>query len=791
MSPHIFRHWHLNRCAAKSSGERLGDICEAVLNAVRSTLADRATSHNATVARVSTLPAELLSTVFHQLPADTDRLRVSQACRQWRAVAHDDATLWTEQTLAHAGDAAVACFGPRLDLTKGAPLTLDLSLRDHRSNPRLLSEARIPALAETLGRHMHHVRELKTKLHTRVDAERFLAALSVEAPDLETLHLVNLSGSGAGALALPADMFKGSAPRLRTAVLERFALPPDVESIPSWRAVQDLAYNAPDRFNPTDIDVLMRSCPSLRRVALVLRDCADVTAAATRPPFDPALCPDLHTVFAEGGGFRTDHGLVPTLTRFAALPSVAQIGVACPTDTELALLLGTLDGSCDKMAVVTRTGYSFSLSAHTPMVEAEATSTPSSSAPEGPMRVLRAWKLHLHHFATVFRSTPPAVFASLRELTIAEALWSEGPHPLPALPHLRTLSIVLATEKEYFDPGASWGSNFAGIFQMAVPSRAREEDADSDDEDAVVPATTPGGSPHGPILPVVPAPVTAPVATQIVTPSTDSTQSDGTSTAAPQDAPTQTDNAGDIGTSDSATASGSSSSSSDSSSSGAATSAPSADGPTAPTTDAAPASAASDVVSVTADIASATTDAAVIPPPLTAGASGLAAAAVPPPNPQPATAQPQTSPPAAVVPPPMAAPPAPPPAAPAVPQTPATARWSCPSLQTFRLISSAPTIPTVSTRDVAQLMTHHLAAGSPGRLPILELLRVRLYDEGFVRAAAGILDDEEDTPLLETFVKEVVILDEGEERWKAFWDPMFADATWAGAIGASDNWVTR
>ncbi|KAH7099363.1 hypothetical protein BKA62DRAFT_831864 [Auriculariales sp. MPI-PUGE-AT-0066] len=792
-----------------SSADLLSVVSSAVLQAVQSTLSERASTHNteAKSVPVSTLPPELLGSIFHNLPPppDSSRDSAAQTCRHWRAVAHADATLWTAHTLSHAGTGAVSLLGPQLDRTRGAPLSLDLNLRDHRASPRLISEARVTELSDVLGKHIDHTRDLRARIHARTDAEKFLAALSLPAPDLETLHLVNLTGNpppstttpagSSGALSLPADMFAGRAPRLRSAVLERFALPPGAERLPAWDSLEDLAFSAPEAFASADLSIILRSCPSLRRLALVLRDTSD-GAQASRNAIDTAQCPNLQSVYAEGGGFRTDHGLVPTLARFAELPSVTEIGVACPTDTELSLILGMLDAGCEKMSIVTRTGYSFSLAASMPMPSASNGTTPSEGVEqqsEEPTRTFRAWKLHLHHFTTIFRSTPPSTMASLRELTIAEALWSEGPHPLPEMPHLRVLGLVLAVEKEYFDPGASWGSNFGGVWQMAMPRRRAETTDASDATPAGATPLVPPPTAATPNLPAdaddesdsdsddedqddVPDVEDGPVA--VTVPTTEVEASVQTAHVEVEDSPEESDDVPvvpdavvlardsapepETTTTADATNGASSSIPSDATTVSAATAvvsdATNTDGSSPSSADSADASAATAAASTAVAAATAATAAAT-----------PATAVIPPPPAPPATTAPASTTTATT--------------------TTAPPKWSLPSLQTFRLISSAPSPPTISTRDVSLLMTHHLNLGTrqPKQLPSLELMRVRLYDEEVMRG----LEVYDDGPTLGSCVRTVVELDETEGRFKAYWDSMFADVSWAGAIGASDNWATR
>lgn len=421
----------------------LNSIFTAVTVAVRSALRDYSRAHNV-LAAVNRLPPEIFGAICAFLE-QSERLTASQVCEQWRLVVFNDPRLWTEHVVGHCGTSALEHYAPLLSRTKHAPLALDITFGEHTRPAATVSGARVAEFSELLFEHMDHVRDLAVRISVEHDLHTVMVALRQPAPLLQALHV------SAGPLSkgprLPPDLLAGCAPLLRRVVLQ--GIQPPSSPMPALAALRTLALNAYEKLTTTDVEQILRTAPDLRKVAFVARE-----YAATSDTEDFAFHSELRTLYAEGGTVRSEEELCRSLAVLGAAPSLRDLGIASPSAPEVTWILARAK-PCHTLSVVSRTGYSFSLRA---------------TSGDQPGRTLRAWRLHLHHFSTIVSA--PGLFEHLRELTLAEAVWSESLSPdrpqLPAAPALERLTLVLAVEREYFDSGASWGGNFGGIFQFAL-----------------------------------------------------------------------------------------------------------------------------------------------------------------------------------------------------------------------------------------------------------------------------------------------------------------------------------
>ncbi|KAI0063904.1 hypothetical protein BV25DRAFT_1990457 [Artomyces pyxidatus] len=196
------------------------EACQRVdeeLKAMQMVLCAARTRRNAVVAAISRLPPEVLSNIFFEAQSDSPRKRdhlgwinVSHVCRQWRAVALTNKTLWLE-----------------LPLALGKKWIRESLLRAP-SHPRpslVYSDRDVGPIhtkyVDAIHQHLGHARHLHVVAHVgfpRVHHAKLLDlcyGLTFPVPYLETLA-IKAPGIRDYALPFPLNTFGRIAPRLRS-----------------------------------------------------------------------------------------------------------------------------------------------------------------------------------------------------------------------------------------------------------------------------------------------------------------------------------------------------------------------------------------------------------------------------------------------------------------------------------------------------------------------------------------------------------------------------------------------
>ncbi|TFY54536.1 hypothetical protein EVG20_g9665 [Dentipellis fragilis] len=209
-------------------------MLELEIEAVRLVLSSLRTRYNA-FAHINRLPSEILAHMFHFLrdiykPIPKDRIgdlslpsqvigwvQVTHVCRQWRAVALEYPTLWSDITFT-LGARWKEEFFHRSGTT---PIVIELSMPvNYRFQKKNLGNFPVD-----LAHHMSHTRELS---FTGIITD-FMPAISLlcrPAPSLEKLFLHNLSTVSSHDYMpfVPLDFLGGYAPRLRDLNLHRWRM---------------------------------------------------------------------------------------------------------------------------------------------------------------------------------------------------------------------------------------------------------------------------------------------------------------------------------------------------------------------------------------------------------------------------------------------------------------------------------------------------------------------------------------------------------------------------------------
>ncbi|EJD51691.1 hypothetical protein AURDEDRAFT_159428 [Auricularia subglabra TFB-10046 SS5] len=427
----------------RASADVLDDFYASISDAVQTTLRGCARTHNNTQT-LNTLPPEILGAIFEHLDR-RDRLIASHVCQHWRLTAIGDARLWTDHIVDYVGDRSLQYLRPMLDRTKDVPLIVDITFSEQNRAVTKVTQAHVSEFSELLFDHLHHIRELAIQISVEQALPDVLAALQNPAPLLKSFHMS--SARSCSGIRLPADLFAGHAPLLERAVLQRIHLPQ--YELSAFSGLRDLAITAHEKFSMSDLRRLLQSASQLRRLAVVLCD-----LPRDMPDSKAAIQTCLETLYVEGGIVHGDDELIRFLNLFVDIDSPTEIGICSPTPRELGWILAR-SSPCQSLSIVSRTGYSFSLRG----VSAERLGA-----------TYRAWRLHLHHFSYVLDE--PKLFHHLRDLTLAEAVWSESLGSeriqLPEAPRLEHFTLLLATEREYFADGLSWGGNFGGVFHLDI-----------------------------------------------------------------------------------------------------------------------------------------------------------------------------------------------------------------------------------------------------------------------------------------------------------------------------------
>lgn len=202
------------------------------------------------------LPAEVLAYIFALLDFD-NRLTATHICQKWRASSLAfPADLWSSvRTIGLHRDA----FRAQLERSQGVPLTVAIFC---------FSKGRgfFKTSLDDLLTHMRHVRHLAIRLDFQQGSKRrdpfkgYGAALvdflrAANAPILQTLVLDIGSRRYGDDITLPQDLFRRSAPLLRTVVLRGTILLP-----PTCPAVVDVKHLSLSLKTEKDVEVLERLC---------------------------------------------------------------------------------------------------------------------------------------------------------------------------------------------------------------------------------------------------------------------------------------------------------------------------------------------------------------------------------------------------------------------------------------------------------------------------------------------------------------------------------------------------
>ncbi|EJD46893.1 hypothetical protein AURDEDRAFT_184138 [Auricularia subglabra TFB-10046 SS5] len=422
---------------------------------------------------INKLPKEVLGIIFALVahPEGVFRpealLELEDVCMHWMEVVRGTPSFWTSIVIVKlAPDAAeqeqlVRYLAWRLRRAQGAPINLALDLCD---------ETKCDRFAELVIPHMHHIRALELDIPEPVLAGEHLAAaalLSAPAPALAKLMLHSPSPGLTPGFDDPApapflsDLLAGNAPALRHLFLNRICPPP-----PSWaplRGLQRLEYvsRSPDIVT---LAAAVLACPELRVLSVHLDRGLQLPAewpADLRPPHAP------------------DGPLSVTLSATtaplaSALSFLARIGrqhaqqVFCHVLDEDACARWLLREMAATRAAALHLGDHGNL----PHGCISATATAFGAAGERRASMLAIPGL------SAFESD---VFGALRELTIGEALWPEGP-AFPALPRLQTLTVGLQHAQHAWDgmtgifllplaPGHAWALPALRALRIAYAER--------------------------------------------------------------------------------------------------------------------------------------------------------------------------------------------------------------------------------------------------------------------------------------------------------------------------------
>ncbi|KAA1475934.1 hypothetical protein DENSPDRAFT_454479 [Dentipellis sp. KUC8613] len=198
-------------------------------------------TRNNALAPVNCLPTEILVHIFssleeidephHECPSDTSGcpigwIRVTHVCRQWRCIAIDHPSLWTN-ILCDLGPKWTKAFLQRSQMA---------SILFSYTMPNTPKYGTRMDVASEVSNHMHHMQELRISIRCGQDAMQLARSLATSAPVLEKVWLRSYRRHPAPALdtsmsgneplpLLPTNLFNRSAPRLRFLSIFSFRVP--------------------------------------------------------------------------------------------------------------------------------------------------------------------------------------------------------------------------------------------------------------------------------------------------------------------------------------------------------------------------------------------------------------------------------------------------------------------------------------------------------------------------------------------------------------------------------------
>ncbi|KZT00099.1 uncharacterized protein LAESUDRAFT_753350 [Laetiporus sulphureus 93-53] len=206
---------------------------------------------------ISTVPPEILEDIFLQLAQDTRTdstppyawIKVSHVCADWRAIALNCASLWTDVQFVVSSEWLTEV----LARSKGLPLTIRLSIRgDEYADTETV-------LAAMICQELHRTRKIDVTAPSR-SMRKLMCLIDKPAPLLESLCLRNSSFSARVCDSLP-PLLSDANVKLRSLRLERLSL--------NWRKL-----NIPflDRLDIMSCGNVIQSAASFRNFAAALRN---------------------------------------------------------------------------------------------------------------------------------------------------------------------------------------------------------------------------------------------------------------------------------------------------------------------------------------------------------------------------------------------------------------------------------------------------------------------------------------------------------------------------------------
>ncbi|EJD38617.1 hypothetical protein AURDEDRAFT_172389 [Auricularia subglabra TFB-10046 SS5] len=167
------------------------------------------------------LPLELVFKCIESFFFDDVRPLLAVSAR-WRAIALDSEAYWSFIHLKWFTAGAVDLFFTRLARTGTRPVSLTIELRPPKPELVRLQDAILSAVRD----HIHHLNWLLFYFRAS-DASKLWSALAGAAPELRHFDLrVDKVPITDPLPVIPAELFAGQAPRLRTVAIEDVALPP-------------------------------------------------------------------------------------------------------------------------------------------------------------------------------------------------------------------------------------------------------------------------------------------------------------------------------------------------------------------------------------------------------------------------------------------------------------------------------------------------------------------------------------------------------------------------------------
>lgn len=221
-------------------------------------------------------PNEVLARILDHVPPLSYIARMSHVSRRWRSVAHAHPTFCRYIELMYTEDEA------RPSPARGALFVKQITSSDQPIHLTIMLLKRMPEIAHTLlpllSEHMHRIASLCLELHLDSSPDLLFSTLNRPAPLLKWLRL-DLQGNpllfAFTRRVLPRMIFAGQS-TLKSLVLSRGIDFPD-GPVSGLESVERVALS--DVSDLSRIQRAMQSCPSIRRLDLVLDPVTDQDAS--------------------------------------------------------------------------------------------------------------------------------------------------------------------------------------------------------------------------------------------------------------------------------------------------------------------------------------------------------------------------------------------------------------------------------------------------------------------------------------------------------------------------------